>query len=185
MAWTEDLVLMTRVLINDLTTPYKNSDANLQRTIVCASIIVSQEVELDYSYVFNISGPTISPDPVEVSDWIFMALVPLKTAAIMNAGQYMTAISQGIKVRDGDSQIDTTGSFAGYKDILLLGPAKSYEKLSWQISASRSYKAAGAVLGPYRSEEDVVQNVWAFYDRFTQPPMTQEARADRYTPTGG
>lgn len=180
MAWTSDLVWMTRVLINDLTTPYKNDDANLQRIIVCAATIVCQDVELDYDYTLDITNLTISPDPTDVQDGIFIALVPLKAAAIINAGQYMTAISQGIKVRDGDSQIDTTGSFSGYKDILTLGPAKSYETLSWQIAAGRSAAiVAKAVLGPYRSEDDPVATVWSFYDRWSTASMTQQARSDR------
>ena len=118
MAWTDDLVLMTRVLLNDLTEPYRQSDAQLQRTIVCAGILVTKDVTLSQVYSFDITNLTIMPDPVASGDTVAQALLPLKAACIVNQGQFQQALGQGIKVRDGDSMVDTSVSFRGYRDIL-------------------------------------------------------------------
>lgn len=162
--WETDLVLMLRVLINDLNTPQSNTDAYLQRVLVAAGIIVQNEATLSYSYVFDIDAVTISPDPVDNSDVAVQALFPLKAACIINQGSYQTALGQGIRVRDGDSMVDTSVSFRGYKDILELGPCASYEKLRWQLEASSAAGAgaAGFVVSPYRDPD-----VDAYYNSVT------------------
>lgn len=153
MAWETDYVLMLRVLINDLNTPQKNTDSYLQQVLVCAGIYVQNDIDLTYDYVFDVGASTISPDPLTSQDYILQALLPLKAACILNQGSFQTAIGQGIRVRDGDSMIDTSVSFRGYRDILELGPCASYDKLKFQIQAA-SVEAAGFVLSPYR-EPDV------------------------------
>jgi len=152
MAWTTDLVLMVRVLVNDINTPQTYTDEYIQRVLITAGILVDSEIPFSYDYTFNISALTITPDPISSSDGIFQALVPLKAACILTQGEFKQALGQGIKVRDGDSAIDTSVSFRGYRDILELGPCKSYEKLKWQLLASGGIDGGigRVVLSPYR-----------------------------------
>ena len=153
MAWDTDLVLMTRVLVSDIDTPQTYADEYIQRVLVTAGIIVDSEVTFDYTYVYDMSALTIAPDPVTSVDSMFTALVPLKAACIITQGEFKQALGQGIKVRDGDSMIDTSVSFRGYRDILEFGPCAAYEKLKWSLLASGSGSGAGvgkAVLGPHR-----------------------------------
>ena len=167
MAWETDLVLTLRVLIGDLNAPQKNTDAYLQRVIVAAGIFVNNEIDLSNDYVFDIANVTITPDPVEIGDTVAQALFPLKAACIMNQSQFQVALGQGIKVRDGDSAIDTSVGFRGYRDILQYGPCASYEKLKWQIQAASSAEnVGGAVLGAYRGPNDSpIETVSWFYDQ--------------------
>lgn len=168
MAWETDLVLMTRALINDLNSPQKYTDSYLQRVIIAAAILVRNDIELPYSYSLDIANLTIAPDPVSNQDTISQALFPLKAACIINQGDFQKALGQGIKVRDGDSSIDTSVSFRGYRDILQFGPCAAYENLRWKIQASSSsVNSGGAVIGPFRSSSNSVGNTveW-FYDNF-------------------
>jgi len=168
MAWTTDLVTMTRILINDVLLPQKHADSYLQQVLITAGIIVSNDVELQYNYVFDIANLTISPDPVISGDVIVQALLPLKAACIINAGQFQSSIGQAIKVRDGDSSIDTSVGFGGYRDILKLGPCNVYEKLKWQIQVSNvASSVGGLIIGAYRpAGEDGQYSIGYFYDRF-------------------
>lgn len=169
MAWTTDLVLMTRVLISDITAPQTYSDEYLQRVLVTAGIIVDAKVTFPYTYVYDLSGITISPDPVVSEDSIFMALVPLKSACIITQGEFKQALGQGIKVRDGDSAIDTSVSFRGYRDILELGPCAAYQKLEWSLIASGGVNLVGkAVFGPFRAADETgLSTISWYYDQFS------------------
>ncbi|UCG02428.1 MAG: hypothetical protein JSW11_00250 [Candidatus Heimdallarchaeota archaeon] len=179
MAWNTDLVLMVRVLINDIDSPQTYTDEYLKRVLVTAGIIVDAEVPFSYDYTYNINNLTISPDPVTSEDSIFMSLVPLKAACILTQGEFKQALGQGIKVRDGDSAIDTSVSFRGYRDILELGPCAAYEKLKWSILASNKITSVGkVVLGPYRTPSgSALDTISWYYDQFV---TNINGRKDRY-----
>lgn len=179
MAWDTDLVLMVRVLVSDISTPQTYADEYIERVLVTAGIIVDTEVPFDYDYTYSVSALTISPDPVENEDSTFMALVPLKAACILTQGEFKQALGQGIKVRDGDSAIDTSVSFRGYRDILELGPCAAYEKLKWTLLASggTSGGVGKAVLGSYRIPGgSALDTISWYYDQFT---TSETGRRDR------
>jgi len=173
MAWTADLVLMTRVLISDIDSPQTYADEYLQRVLITAGIMVDTEITFGYDYTYDISAITISPDPVASGDSTFMALIPLKAACIITHGEFKQALGQGIKVRDGDSAIDTSVSFRGYRDILEFGPCAAYEKLKWSLLVSNGI--GKAVLGPHRiSGGSALDTISWYYDQF------QTNRKDRF-----
>lgn len=164
MAWDTDLVLITRILINDLNTPQTNTDSYLQQVVVAAGLLVSNEVSLSFNYTFDISNVTISPDPLanNINDVVAQALFPMKAACIINQGNFQKAIGQGIKVRDGDSSVDTSVSFRGYRDILELGPCAMYDKLKTKLQAS-NVNTLKAVLGPHRESNIEGFSVFDWY----------------------
>lgn len=168
MTWDTDLVLMTRVLVSDINAPQTYTDEYIQRVLITAGIIVDSEIAFGSTYAYDISALTIAPDPVVGNDAIFMALVPLKSACILTQGEFKQALGQGIKVRDGDSAIDTSVSFRGYRDILELGPCASYDKLKWSLLASGSTGIVGkAVLGPHRAPGgNALSTISWYYDQF-------------------
>lgn len=178
MAWTTDLVTMTRVIVGDIATPQTYSDEYLKQVLITAGIMVDAEVPFGFTYVYDITALTIVPDPVVSEDSVFMALIPLKAACILVQGEFRQALGQGIKVRDGDSAIDTSVSFRGYRDILELGPCKAFEKLKWTIFASGASALVGkAVLGPYReSGGNVLSTISWYYDQFA---ISDTGRRDR------
>jgi len=167
--WDIDLTLMTRVLINDITTPQKYTNEYLQRVIIVAGIQVDSDFTFPYSYTYDISNLTISPDPITKKDAAFLALIPLKSACILTQGEFQKALGQGIKVRDGDSAIDTSVGFRGYRDILEFGPCKAYEKLKWSLDVA-GVDGAGvgkAVTGPSRQLNGTsLTSISWYYDQF-------------------
>jgi len=180
MSWDVDLVWMVRILVGDIDSPQKYTDAYIQRVIVTAGLIVDTEIVLSYDYVYNIGDVIISPDPVVNDDSIFMALVPLKAACLITQGEFKQAVGQGIKVRDGDSAIDTSVSFKGYRDILELGPCASYERLKWTLQASGATTGGGpgkAVVGPYRGSTETGLNSLSWY--YDQLAATATGRSSR------
>ncbi len=179
MAWDTDLVLMTRVLISDINAPQTYTDEYIERVLITAGIIADAEITFGYNYVYDISALTITPDPIASEDPIFIALVPLKSACILTQGEFKQALGQGIKVRDGDSAIDTSVSFRGYRDILELGPCAAYEKLKWSFLASggATGSVGKAVLGPYRAPGgSALSTISWYYDQFA---LGVDGRRDR------
>jgi hypothetical protein len=180
MTWDTDLVLMTRVLISDINTPQTYTDTYLERVLVTAGILVDAEMVFVYTYVYDINAITIVPDPVVSEDSDFMALVPLKAACILTQAEFNKALGQGIKVRDGDSAIDTSVSFRGYRDILELGPCAAYEKLKWTMLASGSNSGGGvgkAVLGPHSKPGSIALSTISWY--YDQYATNATGRRDR------
>lgn len=181
MVWNIDLVLMTRVLVSDLTLPQTYSDEYIQRVLITAGIQVDAEFPFPFDYVYDITALTIVPDPVVSSDSSFMGLIPLKAACILTQGEFKQALGQGIKVRDGDSAIDTSVSFRGYRDILELGPCKSFEKLKWSMLATGSVENGGvgqAVLGPNRSPGgNALTTISWYYDQFITSSNNRRGRS--------
>lgn len=173
--WDVDLVLMLRVLIGDLITPPKNTDEYLERILITAGILVSNEIDLVNSYIFDISNITITPDPIILGDIRTQALLPLKASCILNQADFRISLSQGIRVRDGDSALDTSVGFSGFADILRLGPCAAYAKLVNQLSAASSSLVGGAVLGAYRAPNDSpIDTVTWFYDQISLFPRQRE-----------
>lgn len=168
MGWQNEMTMMVRALTNDLGTPQKNSDAYIQMALVSAGILVNLDVDLPYTYSFSVSGITISPDPIDSNDTMSQALFPLKAACILDTGNFQKAVGQGIRVRDGDSAIDTSVSFRGYRDILELGACAAYEKLKKHIVLNAGVGAnVGAIISPHRNIDDnPVADIQLFYDSF-------------------
>lgn len=175
MAWTTDLVLMVRVLVSDMESPQTYTDAYLEQVLITAGIMVDADIPFDYTYAYDISASTIVPDPVISEDSTFMALVPLKAACILTQGEFKQALGQGIKVRDGDSAIDTSVSFRGYRDILEMGPCAAYDKLRWSLLASGG--VGKAVLGPYRAYNGTALDTISWY--YNQFDISTTGRRDR------
>ncbi len=169
MTWDVDLVLMVRVLISDINAPQKYTDTYLQRVLITAGLITDSKITFPFDYTYDISNLTISPDPIVSGDSVFIALVPLRSACIITQGEFKQALGQGIKVRDGDSAIDTSVSFRGYRDILEFGPCAAYQKLEWCLLASGGAGLVGkAVLGPFRASGDSgFSTISWYYDDFS------------------
>lgn len=151
MAIASSLVTMVRVLINDLGTTPTYDDEKISQAIVVAGYQVTIDYSFSTDYTFDIDDPTITPDPTaeETYDAVMIALVTLKAACILSVNNYSSQVNNGVMVRDGDTQVDTTAGFKGYKDIILLGPCASYQKLLSQATSSLAAGLGKAIVGPY------------------------------------
>ena len=156
MAWQTTLTLMVRHLISDLNDCIDDrmyTEDRVRQAIVIAGIYVEQEFTgLDNAYVFDVEIPSIAPDPVTQSDTEAMALFSLKAACILDINKYQDTVTDGtggLMVKDGDTQVDNREGFKGFKDIIELGPCKSYDKLLKQLSARESMNKGRGITGPF------------------------------------
>jgi hypothetical protein len=164
--WKTDLVIILRVIINDVFSPQKYTDSYLQTVLVAAGILAENDIKFSVDYNFDISNIEITPDPFVIQDGAAQAILSLKAACLLTQAEFKAALGQGIRIRDGDSVIDTSVSFRGYRDILEKGPCDSYEKLKKQINSS-NIDAFGAVISPYRGPDQIgFREVSLFFDQF-------------------
>lgn len=149
MSWQTELTTMVRTLINDSVEPYQFSDERIIQTILVAGKYVQFDVVLDHGYTVDVVASTISPDPTEDNDEIFIILVSLKAACLVDQGTLRTkAAVEGVRAALGPASLSVGGSAAGWEKILQHGPCKLYDDLveHWDVANA---SAIAAVLGPF------------------------------------
>lgn len=149
MSWQTEIPIIVRILINDLgETPTYSTDRLLQ-TISVAAKYVQFDIDLNNQYNINVETQQITPDPTENRDDVFISLVSLKAACIIDQSNFRTkAASEGIKAGLGPAQLSLSGHLSGFRDILAHGPCKLYSDLTtnWDIKQAT---AVAAILGPF------------------------------------
>jgi hypothetical protein len=149
MAWTTEIPLIVRTLINDLSDQPVYTDERLQQIIVVAAKYVQIDVSFDNEYKINITDLTITPDPVDIQDEIFSGLLGLKAACLVDHSTLRTkAATEGIRAALGPSMISVNGSLEGIRLIMQAGPCATYDELvsHWNVSQATFVRA---VLGPF------------------------------------
>lgn len=149
MAWQDEMIITTRVLVNDLNTPYEFSDDRITQILVVAGKYVQFDVNLDHLYTIDVVNPSITPDPTLDNDSIFISLTCLKAACIVDQGTFRTkAALEGISTSLGAARLSFGGSISGYKDIIDHGACALYDELTshWDV---RNASAWAAVLSPF------------------------------------
>ena len=144
MAWKKEIITIVRTLINDTVSPYTYSDNRLTQTIVVAATYVQFDVVLDHTYQVNVVTPDIVPDPTADNDSIFISLVSLKAACIIDQSQLRTkAAMEGIRAALGPASLSVGGSLAGFKMILEHGPCALYDGLveHWDVANATAVRA--------------------------------------------
>lgn len=171
MAWDTVLPVMVRHLIDDVNDTQTYNDERVNMSILTAAILATQDYDFPTAYTVDFCAIDISPDPTAEAtlDVAAIALFSLKAACILNFNKYQGSLADGIKVRDGDSEVDTTGAFGGYRDIIILGPCASYDRMLTKLSTLRSMNLGKAVVSPF-SHEDLTQgqggSTAGFFDSF-------------------
>lgn len=150
MSWKKEIPIIVRTLINDLSedTP-TYSDERILQVVAVAAKYVQFDVVLDHQYTVNVVNPTITPDPTADNDSIFISLVSLKTACIIDQSVLRTkAAAEGIRAALGPASLSVAGSLAGIKMIIEEGPCAAYEQLTshWDVKEATAIRA---VLSPF------------------------------------
>lgn len=149
MSWQTEIPIIVRVLINDLDSQPMYSEERLLQTIAVAAKYVQFDVVLDHAYSVDVANSMITPDPTEDRDEIFISLVSLKAACIIDQSTFRTkAVNEGIRVALGPAQLWVAGNLAGWKTLLELGPCATYEELvsHWDVGQATT---ARAILSPF------------------------------------
>lgn len=149
MSWQNHLISVVRVLINDMDAPYDYSDERMQQVIAVAAKYVQFDVNLTTTYNINVVEPSITPDPADTKDEVFLSFVGLKAACIFDQGTFRTkAAMEGIRTSLGSALLQMGGSLVGWQSILDHGACALYEQLTshWDI---RNATAWAAILSPF------------------------------------
>jgi len=149
MNWKTEIPIIVRTLINDLSDTPTYSDERIIQVVSVAAKYVQFDVVLDNKYTVNVVNPSITPDPTSNNDSIFISLVSLKTACIIDQSVLRTkAAMEGIRAALGPASLSVGGSLAGIKLILEQGPCAAYEELTshWDVKEATAIRA---VLSPF------------------------------------
>jgi hypothetical protein len=149
MSWKKEIPIIVRTLINDFSEVPTYSDERLLQIISVAAKYVQFDVVLDNAYTIDVVRPNITPDPTVNDDSIFISLVSLKSACIVDQSVLRTkAALEGIRAALGPAQLSIGGSLAGLKMIIDKGPCAAYEELTshWDV---REATAIRAILSPF------------------------------------
>jgi len=149
MSWKKEIPIIVRTLINDLSDIPTYSDERILQVVTVAAKYVQFDVVLDHKYVINVVNPTITPDPTTDDDSIFISLVSLKTACIIDQSVLRTkAAAEGIRAALGPASLSVAGSLAGIRMIIEEGPCAAYDQLvsHWDVKEATAIRA---VLSPF------------------------------------
>lgn len=149
MAWQDELTIMVRTLVNDTGETVTYTDERLHQIIAVAAKYVQFDVVLDHFYAVDVSSPSISPDPTVDNDDIFIALVCLKAACIVDQSTYRTkAALEGIRASLGPASLSVSGQSAALQAIIEHGPCAAYDELTahWDVKEATAIRA---ILSPF------------------------------------
>ena len=149
MSWNVELPIIVRTLISDLSDSPTYSDERLLQIIVVAAKYVQFDVVLDNTYSVNVVNPDIIPDPTTLDDSIFISLVSLKSACLVDQSVLRTkAALEGIRAALGPAQLSVGGSLEGLKMIIEEGPCAAYDELTshWDVKEATAIRS---ILSPF------------------------------------
>lgn len=131
MTWQDEAIPTLRILINDMNSSnYTYSDDRLEQTLVVAAKLANQEVSFENTYTISIENVTISPDPTDEDDDVFLNMIVLKAACVVDHSTFRTrAATEGIKAQLGPAALQVGGNLAGFKTLIELGPCATYTQL--------------------------------------------------------
>jgi hypothetical protein len=156
--WEDTMVLMLRALLNDLDSDnYTYTDARLKQMLTIGAYNVKADADFGTDYTINVTGPTISPDPVVNQDEDFVILTVYKTACIIVASEVKTQANNAIAIKDGPSSIDLRG-ISGQLGTVREDYCGKYSELlnrhRYENSITGSMNIGQAILGPYSPGSD-------------------------------
>ncbi len=163
MCVNSSITLMVRALINDLDAE-TYTDERLEQLIVVAAKFVNQDLES--SYVIDINSPDIVPDPVDQDDEIFVNLVSVKSACMIDHGNLrLKAAVAGLSATAGPASLSIgSNNFGAYKDIIAMGPCAMYRIMLQDYKFGAGALCHG-ILSPFISNSFDPSNLNYGYDR--------------------
>lgn len=149
MAWQEELVAITRILVNDIGESSELSDDRILQVLAVAGKYVQFDVNLEHGYKVDVVNSSITPDPTLDNDDIFISLVCLKAACIIDQSTYRTkAALEGVRASLGPASLSVAGQSAAWKSIIEHGACATYDELTshWDVKEASAIRA---VLSPF------------------------------------
>lgn len=152
MVWSTDMVTMLRHMINDLSATPSYSDARLQQLILVAATLVRVDMSLTDTYTIDLTGLSITPDPMEDED--YSNLILLKSACMLSETDMRENACKFLKVKDDKSFIDNTKAADIYKSIYEgeHGPCALYKQSLLDYQINQISNIGRAIMTPIRTQ---------------------------------
>lgn len=152
MAWSTEMIIMLRHLINDLDIPPTAptySDDRLQELILVSAQQVQLEVSFFQTYSINLDTLTLTPDPsTGTRDDAFMWLVTFKCCCLLSRSELKSFSSSAWAIRDGsDIQLDPTNVVKAKQQAAAMF-CQAYEDAKWKYQMAVRPAGKG-ILGPF------------------------------------
>jgi len=129
--WMTEMVIMLRLLINDMGDTQTYSDTRLAQ-LLCLGAKYVQEHQDGFAatYTIGVSELIMSPDPVVIGDDDFVGLTVLKAACFIDQGTVRTkAAAAGLRATLGSLSLDTSNNLDGFLKMLDKGPCAMFDDL--------------------------------------------------------
>lgn len=152
MAWQDEMVVMLRVMINDLGDSPTYSDSRLEQMLSLSAKYVQEEIYFAVTYTIDVSDASISPDPTITAnlDTSFTNFVVLKAACLADWGTFrQKALLSGLKARCGPAILETMEHMVGFRELISQGPCAAYDALKQDYQFG-NVENIRAVLSPFR-----------------------------------
>lgn len=147
------MILLLRVLIDDIAA-VTFTDNTLSLVLAVAGRFVVQEMTFASPYYFDVTGPTVNPDPTDsvgmTVDDSLINLTCLKAACISDRGQAKTSAGQAVDISDAGSRISVGGIAQARIKLLQVGWCAVYDDEKMQYLSGQSRVAGAAVMTPFR-----------------------------------
>lgn len=164
--WYEEVTLLLRHMIDDLSDTPKYSDDRLAQLFLLAAGYVQGEAQFYQHYTISIVGLSITPDPTIpiVADPMpgfssasnqfnvneaFLNLSLLKSTCLLASSGLLSLSKENLAVREAGYSFDGRGKLAGRK-ITVDTWCKAYEDAKWEFAVLHRLEPGRAILGPYR-----------------------------------
>jgi hypothetical protein len=149
MAWDDELPIILRYMIDDVSDTPKYSDDRLATMISLAAIFTQQENSFSREFVIDVTEPSISPDPTDSAtrDNVFIALTTLKAACLLARAELKTISGQSVSIQSGRDRIDLTGNLRG-KQQVATAFCQEYQDARWEFQLNTSIGIGQAIVGP-------------------------------------
>ena len=152
--YLSELVLMVRLLINDMeSTPVYSDDRLLQIIILAAQYVLQEVYGFDTIFSVNVGDLTITPDPTAdaTRNNDFINFIALKAACILDESTArMNAGRDNMQAVLGPAKLVTGPIFSNYKSIWEGGPCKTYAMLKKQANFG-NLTGVRAIISPFVS----------------------------------
>jgi hypothetical protein len=168
--WAGATINMLRVVIDDnaYQGSYKYTDTRLRQVLVTAAMYVCQEITFDTTYTIDVIDSTISPDPYTNDDKIFMNMIVLKAACLIDHSNFrQRSFTAGLEAKCGPATMRTLNHLQGFKDLIELGPCNMYEKLKeeQQFGGDALNSVVHFILSPFVGDDfDPISTFNTYYD---------------------
>lgn len=149
MCINRSITLMLRAVLADLDNE-TYEDERLEQLIAVAAKFVNQDLET--SYVVDITGSDITPDPVDSNDDLFINLVVVKSACLIDHGNMrIKAALAGLEAVAGPARLKVGGdNFASFRSLVEVGACAMYKTMLQDYKLG-SGAICHAVLSPFIS----------------------------------